>query len=183
MHRAVPLLAALMLPLAAVAEPASDKALTETPPATATEPGTDAGPPQRSASEVIDDAKSATNAAIDAAKEALLKAIDQAKENAAASIDEGKKASEEALDDAREATTLMDKAAQAVREVLDKAKQATAEVLDKAKEAAEEFNAPKDDAAKEGTENLSPPNVGQGDEKRSDGDSDSSVDPETQKWH
>lgn len=176
MNRAVPLLAAaLLLPFAAIAEPAADRAPANDPstPATETEPA----PPQRSASEVIDDAKSATSAAIDAAKAAILKAIDHAKENAASGIEEGKKASEDALDDAREATTLLDKAAEAAREVLDKAKQATSEVLDKAKEAANELNAPKDEP-----DTLSPPNVGQGDRKGTD-DSGNASDADTQKWH
>ena len=95
---------------------------------------------RRSAGEVIDDAKDATNAAIEAAKQAILKAIDKAKDNTGAKLDEGKKASEDALDQAHDATKLLDKAAEAAREVLDKAKQATSEVFDKAKDAAAELS-------------------------------------------
>lgn len=167
MPRFLPLLAALLLPLGALAAD-KETAATDAP---AVEAPDTPGPPPRTANEVIDDAKDATNAAIDAAKEALIQAIEAAKTNTAAKLDEGKKASEDALDKAHDATTLLDKAAQAAREVLDKAKQATSEVFEKAKEAAKELG-----AGEKSTEASPAP--------KSEGPRDPHEPPsETQKWH
>ena len=109
MDRALTLLAALLVPMTALA---ADKTIAAADPPAVEEHDAPARP-SRSAGEVIDDAKDATNAAIDAAKEAILKAIDEAKENTNAKLDQGKKASEDALDKAQDATSLLDKAAQA----------------------------------------------------------------------
>jgi hypothetical protein len=135
MTRALTLLAALLVPMTAFAADRTTAAADQP----AIEEHDAPARPSRSAGEVIDDAKDATNAAIEAAKEAILKAIEEAKENTSTKLEQGKKESEKALDKAKDATSLLDKAAEAARDVLDKAKQATSEVFDKAKEAANEL--------------------------------------------
>ena len=64
MNRMLPLMAALLLPAVAVAEERTTAAA-DAPALEAPEPP---APPPRTASEVIDDAKDATNAPIEAAK-------------------------------------------------------------------------------------------------------------------
>jgi Skp family chaperone for outer membrane proteins len=140
MKHMLPLLAVSMLLPATVLAAEKETAVVDPPRVDTPDLTQPPAPPPRSAGEVIDDAKDATNAAIEAAKQAILAAIDKAKENTSAKLDDGKKASEEALDQAHDATKLLDKAAEAAREVLDKAKQATSEVFDKAKDAAAELS-------------------------------------------